>query len=150
MTGSAQTLHANALLIGAAGVLLRGPSGAGKSALTLDLIAEAEMRGMFARLIGDDRLRLCERHGRLIARPHPAIAGAIEMRGVGLVRCAHEPAGVIRLIVDLVEEAERLPAAEALWTKLCGVTLPLLRESARGVHAARRILSFLRGFAAWP
>ncbi len=146
MISTAQTIHANALLIGAQGVLLRGPAGAGKSALTLDLIAEAQGRGMFARLIADDRVRLAERHGRLIARPHPAIAGAIEMRGVGLIRCAHEPAGVIRLVVDLVAEAARLPEPDALATQLCGVTLPLLRETARGAHAARRILSCLHGF----
>ncbi len=76
-------IHANALLLGSAGVLLRGPSGAGKSGLGLELIHLAQGRGLFARLIGDDRVALVRRHGRLVARPHPAIAGAIEERGRG-------------------------------------------------------------------
>lgn len=49
-------IHANAFLIGSAGVLLRGPSGSGKSALTRELIALAQGARLFARLIGDDRV----------------------------------------------------------------------------------------------
>jgi HPr kinase/phosphorylase len=139
------TIHANALLVGARGVLLRGPSGSGKSALTLDLIAQAQAQGLFARLIGDDRLSLSNHNGRIVARPHPAIAGAIEVRGVGVTRCAYEPAGVIRLIVDLVEKVERMPDSGSLTAKLCGATLPRLCQEARGPFAGRQIISFLHG-----
>jgi serine kinase of HPr protein (carbohydrate metabolism regulator) len=139
-------VHANALLIGAAGVLLRGASGAGKSALTLDLIDHAQARGHFARLVGDDRIELVNRHGRLVARPHPALAGRIEIRGRGVVRAPHEGAGVIRLIVELFEHdrlPERCPEKDELETQLCGVTLPLLFESASAASAPGRIISFI-------
>lgn len=140
-------VQANALLVGQAGVLLRGASGSGKSGVTFDLIAFALQRGVFARLIGDDRVELVNRHGRLIARPHPAIAGLIEERGLGIVEAPFEPAGVIRCVVDLIGEGEpacqRLPPQEALQTQLCGVTLPRLRTKAFEIAAPRKIFSFI-------
>lgn len=104
-------LHATAIVIHEAGVLIRGASGAGKSALALALIDFAHMRGAFACLVGDDRLRLCATHGRLIARGHPSIAGRIEQRGVGILSIPFVAAAVVRLIVDLVPppDAPRLP-----------------------------------------
>ncbi len=149
MSGAAHAgvmVHANALLIGADGVLLRGPPGAGKSGLTLDLIDYARARGQFARLIGDDRVELVNRNGRLIAHPHPAIAGKIEVRGLGIVKTAFEPAGVIRLVVDLLTEDRfppRLPENDKTNVRLCGITLPLLFERASEAQAPRRITSFL-------
>lgn len=146
-------IHANALLIGAAGVLLRGPSGSGKSSLTRDLIALAAGERLFARLIGDDRVELVDRHGRLVARPHPAIAGAIEERGVGILSAPFEPAGVIRCVVDLCEPGgpapQRYPQGEARETKLCGVTLPHMRVDAFETGAARKIFSFIHELVAF-
>ena len=55
---ASEYVHANALVLGEFGLLLRGPSGAGKSALTLQLIADWRARGAFAALVGDDQLRL--------------------------------------------------------------------------------------------
>ena len=65
-----EAAHANALLIGETGLLLRGPSGSGKSALTFDLIKRTERSGGFARLIGDDRIYLENCNGRLVASAH--------------------------------------------------------------------------------
>lgn len=139
--------HANALLIGPAGVLLRGASGSGKSSLTLNLIAFAVQQGVFARLIGDDRVELVNRHGRLIARPHKAIAGAIEERGVGIVQAPFEPAGVIRCVVDLLGKAaaapQRYPSKGVLEAKLCKVTLPRVKIDAFEAGASRKIFSFI-------
>ncbi len=51
-------------------------------------------------------------HGRLLVRPAEAIAGLIEVRGLGIRRLAYEPVAVVGLVVDLaVADAERLPAA---------------------------------------
>ena len=50
-------VHASAVAIGEAGILIRGPSGAGKSSLALALIALAQLQGRFARLIADPPLR---------------------------------------------------------------------------------------------
>ena len=142
-------IHANALVVGECGVLVRGASGSGKSALTLELLAQAEARGDFARLVGDDRVDVCARGGRLIARPHPAIAGAIEARGVGVLRLPFEPACVIRLIVDLTTphtHPDRYPQDASTSAQICGVTLPRLSANASGVAAARKIMAYLQSF----
>jgi HPr kinase/phosphorylase len=150
--GDASRVHGNALIIGDKGVLLRGPSGSGKSALTLALIAFAEQRGVFSRLIGDDRIELGVRHGRLIARPHPTIAGMIEARGIGILRVPHEAAGVIRLVVDLVDKASppppRLPPEDLLQTKIRGVAVPRLWADASNSSAPGQIFFFFHNVVA--
>jgi serine kinase of HPr protein (carbohydrate metabolism regulator) len=109
-------IHASAVVIGEAGVLIRGASGSGKSRLALALIAGARSGGAFARLIGDDRIRLESCNARLIARGHPLILGQIEQRGAGVLHAAFIAAGVVRLVVDLVPSVKAprypLPAAE--------------------------------------
>ena len=45
----------------------------------------------FARLVGDDRVHRRAAGGRLLVRPAPALAGLIEVRGLGIRRLAHEP-----------------------------------------------------------
>ncbi len=77
-------LHASAVVIAEAGVLICGPSGAGKSSLAFALITAAEDAGLFARLVGDDRIGIESRGGRLIAHGHPMILGKIERRGQGI------------------------------------------------------------------
>ena len=115
-------LHATCLVIGEAGVLLRGPSGAGKSTLARRLISAALRDGRYASLVGDDRVRLEAVSGRLVARPHPAIVGRLEFRGVGLTTVAHEPGTVVRLIVDCgTAPLDRLPPETDLWAELEGV-----------------------------
>jgi serine kinase of HPr protein (carbohydrate metabolism regulator) len=122
------TVHASAVLVGARAVLIRGPSGSGKSQLALDLIDLALNGSLsFARLVADDRVHLETAHGRLLARPAPALAGLIETRGVGVKRIAHEPSAVVGLVVDLaVAEAPRLPDAAERITEIGGIKLPRL------------------------
>lgn len=107
----APTVHASAVLVGARAVLIRGPSGVGKSRLAWDLISAARAGAVaFARLVGDDRVQLQSAHGRLLVRPAETLAGLIELRGVGILRCDYEPCAVVGLVVDLaVADAERLP-----------------------------------------
>ena len=116
------TLHASCVVLGEAGVLIRGPSGSGKSQLARRLLSAY---GGFARLVCDDRVRVEARHGRLVARAVPAIAGALEIRGLGLTPTPFEPAAVVRLVVDaLTKPAERLPTEADAAVDVCGVTLP--------------------------
>ena len=122
-------IHASCVLVGDAAVLLRGPSGSGKSSLALALVAQAQAQKRFAMLVGDDRISVMARGGRIIARCLPAIAGLVERRGLGLVPVAHEPAGMVRLVVDCGGpefQQERMPEPEALITQILGVTLPRL------------------------
>jgi serine kinase of HPr protein (carbohydrate metabolism regulator) len=139
-------VHATALAIGEAGLLIRGPSGAGKSRLALDLLTEAGRRGLFARLVGDDRLAVAQRAARLLARPHPAIAGRIESRGEAILEVPFEPAIVIRLVIDLhAAEAvapPRLPFPDAT-ARVCGLDLPSLTLTRPGPQQANLVLDYL-------
>lgn len=124
-------VHATAVVIREDGVVIRGPSGAGKSTLALMLIEAARGRGAFARLVGDDRLILRARHGRLIAAPHPALAGLVERRTQPIAAVAHEAWCRVSLLIDLVPPQQplpRLPDEDDAGATLAGVDgLPLLR-----------------------
>jgi HPr kinase/phosphorylase len=149
MTGGAGPLyvHASALVLGEKGLLLRGPSGAGKSALALALVSRFEARGEFARLVGDDRVSVEAAGGRLVARPHPAIAGLIEARGLGLLRLDHEPACVLHALVDLEgpgKSSARYPEATEKTVLLEGNALPRLLAQGCGDASVARIVAFLR------
>lgn len=121
------SLHATCLIVGEAGILIRGRSGAGKSKLARALMAEATQRGLFARLVGDDRISLDASNGRLIARGHPAIAGLIEARGLGILRGEAEPACVVRLVVDLADESgARIPGDAERSTVIEAIAVPRL------------------------
>jgi HPr kinase/phosphorylase len=81
------TVHASAVLVGARAVLIRGPSGSGKSRLALELIERRAPASLPSHgLVGDDRVHLEAAGGRLLVRPAEALAGLIEVRGVGLLR----------------------------------------------------------------
>ncbi len=121
------TIHASAVLVGARAVLIRGPSGSGKSRLALELIWAAHGGSLrFARLVGDDRVHVEAAHGRLVVRPAAALAGLIEVRGVGIRKLPYEPSAVVGLVVDLAVDAERLPRADQQRTELEGVALARL------------------------
>jgi serine kinase of HPr protein (carbohydrate metabolism regulator) len=60
-----------------------------------------------------------------LVRPAPALAGLIEIRGLGIRRCDHVEQAVVGLIVDLAAtDAARLPAPDALQTQIDGVNIP--------------------------
>lgn len=122
-------MHASCVVLGENGVLVLGVSGSGKSTLARLLVEAARRDGGFARLVGDDAVTVTAANGRLVARPHPAVAGLHEMRGLGLRAVAHEPAVVVRLVVEIGEAAERLPEPDALATTLVGVTVPRVRAT---------------------
>jgi HPr kinase/phosphorylase len=143
------TLHGAAVAIRDAGVLVRGRSGAGKSQLAEELAAEARARGWFGRLVADDRVRLSARGGRLILSPHPTIAGRVERRGQGIFKVEHEPAIVLRFVVDLVDRSlgldqpPRYPAASAQSTEIMGILVPRLVAAVDAPGVARAVLEHL-------
>jgi serine kinase of HPr protein (carbohydrate metabolism regulator) len=131
-------VHASAVLVGEAGILVRGDPGTGKSTLVRRLVEAARAKGLFAQLLADDRVLLMAEHGRLVARPHPAIAGQLEVRGFGIVPMAHAPAAVVRLIVDCGRPPlDRLPAPDQLYSNLAGVSV---RRIVAGPEDTERVL----------
>ena len=122
------TIHASAVLVGARAVLIRGEARSGKSSLAFALIRAGQIGALpFTRLVGDDRVHLEAMHGRLLARPAEALAGLIEVRGLGIRRVPFEPVAVLRLVVDLgAADAKRLPPTDSTVTELAGITLARL------------------------
>jgi serine kinase of HPr protein (carbohydrate metabolism regulator) len=122
---SGSTIHGSAVLVGDRAVLIRGPSGAGKSRLAFDLML-AGRSGLIpaATLIGDDRVCLAPIRDRLLVRPPPELEGLIEIRGLGIRRCAFDAEAPVGMVVDLAApDAERLPSPKALQTTICGIEL---------------------------
>jgi HPr kinase/phosphorylase len=128
LVNAAPTIHASAVLVGARAVLLRGPAGSGKSRLALNLIQAASRGALsFARLVADDRVHVASVHGRLVVRPPAALAGLLEVRGLGIRQFPHEPLGVVAWVVDLdAASSARMPIDAAARTEIEGVSLPHL------------------------
>jgi HPr kinase/phosphorylase len=123
---TSSTIHATAVLVGAKAVLIRGEPGSGKSRLALRLLETAGRELPFVRLVGDDRVYLEGRAGRLVVRPPQELAGLLEIRGTGIVRVPYEAAAVVGLVIELGQPADRMPAAESRKTLLEGVSMPRL------------------------
>ena len=84
--------------------------------------------GAFAALIGDDRIYLPPADGRLVASGTTNMVGMIERRMDGLIAVPHEPAGIVRLAVELCERGgtwPRMPDDPNSLT-MCEVRLPRL------------------------
>ena len=120
--GQHENRHGVAVAIGDLGLLILAESGAGKSSLAARMIAEWPEGGV--RLVADDRVLVQRVHDRLLARPHPLIAGSMEVRGKGIVRPPGLDAVVLRGALRMSgEQPERLPSAPAQETIL-GLPLP--------------------------
>jgi serine kinase of HPr protein (carbohydrate metabolism regulator) len=113
-----QQIHGTALAIAGEGLLLLGGPGSGKSDLALRLIDRGAV------LVADDRVDLSVEARRLHAAPPAALAGRIEMRGVGIVERPFLPQVPLRLAVHLGQTAERLPTARV--SEWLAVPLPVL------------------------
>ena len=100
------------------GALIEGPSGSGKSDLALRALSEG------LRLVADDRVVLWTSGGRLFGRAPDALSGAIEVRGLDVIR---QPAIAMSQVVLVVRSgtAERIPQLQTL--ELLGLSVPLLK-----------------------
>lgn len=138
------SVHASAVLVGERAVLIRGPSGAGKSWLAFDLMM-AGRAGILppATLIGDDRVRLAAENGQVRVSAVAELAGLIEIRGLGIRRCAFCQEAVVGLVVDLAAgDSARLPPPEALRTLLCGVEVARIPVAANAAALALVVAEF--------
>jgi serine kinase of HPr protein (carbohydrate metabolism regulator) len=110
-------MHATVVAVDGKGVLITGPSGSGKSDLALRLIDRGAV------LVSDDQVDLSadENSSKLFAHTPEALAGLIEVRGVGLMKTDYVGNATVALHVDLGsgEDVERLP--EPSFTEFFGV-----------------------------
>ena len=131
-----------AVLVGAHAYLIRGPAGSGKSQLALRLITAAQSGLLpFARLVADDRIRLESCHGRLLVRAPDALAGLIEVRGLGIRQLPPELIAVVGGLIELAApETQRLP--ERAEIEVEGIKLPQLKM-AEGQDPYPSVLAWL-------
>lgn len=88
-------LHASCVQLGGVGVVLLGASGAGKSDLALRLIDAGAL------LVADDQLLIEATGTGLVGRPAEALAGLLEVRGIGILRLPYCPVSPLGLVVEL-------------------------------------------------
>jgi HPr kinase/phosphorylase len=137
-------VHATAVAIEGEAILLRGPSGSGKSDLALRLIDGG------AQLVADDQTLLRRTGGRVLASAPPAIAGLLEVRGVGVVNVEAADGVPLVLIADLVlsDDIERLP--ERRFATLLGLSVPVIELAPFEASAAAKLRLLRRALAAGP
>ena len=98
-----ETIHATAVAISGAGVLIRGKSGSGKSDLALRLIDRGAI------LISDDQVEISREDKTLWLSPPPRLAGKLEVRSLGIWPCDHLSGIELKLIIDLKDDPDRFP-----------------------------------------
>jgi serine kinase of HPr protein (carbohydrate metabolism regulator) len=133
-----ESVHATAVLVGDRGVLISGNSGAGKSSIANELMRRAGARDAFAAVISDDRCVLRAASGRLICNGPNSLQGGLEVRGSGLHRVDCEPAGVIHLVVELVDSSQAIRFADDTKTVIAGISIPSLALPERAIEAVCR------------
>lgn len=148
VTAAKTLVHGSALSMppGLAGkpcaVLLRGNSGSGKSDVAFRLL------DIGCGLISDDQVALEMRRAGQVSVLHAcgveAIAGLIEVRGVGLLRVTPAAAAPLSLVIDLVPRADvpRLPEWETV--ELAGRKIPRIRLHAFDGSTPQKILQAVR------
>jgi HPr kinase/phosphorylase len=139
MTAS-KAIHASAVAINGAGVLLLGPSGSGKSDLALRLIDRGAV------LICDDGVFIENDAGQPVLRAAPLIAGKLEIRGLGIVHMQNVDSVKLRLCVDLGGVAERMPDAPMI--SVAGFDVPVIALSAFEASAPLKVEYALRAVLA--
>ncbi len=123
---------------GWSGVLIDGPSGAGKSDLALRCLDHG------FRLVADDRTVLWLSDGRLFGAAPQALAGLIEVRGLGVMPEPTLRMAPVRLAVRCLTAAdglERLP--DPAERTVLGVTVPQVSVRPLEASAPQKVLRAL-------
>ena len=98
-----QAIHATAVDIGGAGVIICGPSGAGKSDLAVRLIDRGAI------LISDDQVDIHSHEDDLLLKGPAQFAGMIEVRSLGIVTMSYLENTPLRLKINLTDNPPRYP-----------------------------------------
>ncbi len=112
------------------GVLIEGPSGCGKSDLALRALSAG-----FA-LVADDRVSLWISGGRLYGRAPATLAGAMEVRGLGVIAAPAVAMAQVALVAR-PGAPERIPEPRA--TEILGLALPLIELDLREASAPAKL-----------
>lgn len=126
-------LHATCVQLGGTGIVLLGSSGVGKSDLALRLIDSGAM------LVADDQLHVEPGETCLLGRPAEALAGLLEVRGLGILRlpyCEVSPLGLV-VELDRADIVARLPTRSTY--SLLGTDLRYLRLDPREASANAKV-----------
>ena len=131
MSGETVQIHATAIALGDRAALILGPPGSGKSDLALRCILQGawiDGRHCLGQLVADDQVIVEDSVRGLTARPPAAIAGRIEVRGVGIVEVPHAAIARLVLAVELAEPVAiaRLPDPQPSMS-LLRAEIPLVR-----------------------
>lgn len=145
-------IHGTCLAIGGEGVLLLGQPGSGKSDLALRLIdgsgsgLSGVVRG--AMLVADDQVTIRKAEGRLIASAPPALAGKLEIRGLGIAELPIERDVPLQLAVRLTPaiDIERLPDLARSRMEILGLSIPLILLDPERPSAPARLRAALDRF----
>jgi len=139
----AELVHGTAVSLGVKAVLIRGPSGSGKSDLALRCIAAAPLpqSPLRAELVADDQVRLVRQGGFIAVSAPTAIAGKMEVRGLGILAVPYRLSARLALIVDIVPAADvpRFPL-EDTHASFAGVEIPILHLAAFESSAPVKLL----------
>ncbi|MGK2742002.1 HPr kinase/phosphorylase [Tepidicaulis sp. LMO-SS28] len=140
MAGPPLNIHGTVLAWDGEAVLLRGKSGSGKSDLAWrTLLADEEVR-----LVADDRVDVTAGHDGLMVCAPAALAGLLEIRGLGLLELPYTPQADLRLIVDLVPIGEVPRMVPPAFEEMAGVLLPRLALHAFEPSAPAKLALALR------
>lgn len=124
MNGPKQ-VHASCAARNGVAVLVTGDAGTGKSDLLLRLLSHGFM------LVADDRVDIADGH----ASAPPALAGLLEVRGLGIMRLPYLARARLALVVRLGHEASRLPQPE----RDPDLGLPVIRLAPATISAPERV-----------
>ncbi len=118
-------IHGSCIARNGVGVLLLGPSGCGKSDLVLRLLECGFV------LVADDRVDIIDG----VATAPQALAGLLEIRGLGILRLPYAASARLALVADLTARAERLPMPQ----RYDALDLPLVQIDPTAASATARV-----------
>jgi HPr kinase/phosphorylase len=136
-----QLVHGTCVAFGAHAALLRGSSGSGKSDLALRFLALPADGDLVPRLVADDQVVVEEHAGALTVSAPDALAGKLEVRGLGITTLPHAEQAKLVLIVNLVarDEVPRMPPEPLPRITLLGVSVPNLQLAPFEVSAPLKL-----------
>jgi HPr kinase/phosphorylase len=152
LTPDSTHMHGTCIAIGSAGVLILGPPGSGKSDLALRLIDQPGLgtsgKPEAAQLVADDQVVLRRSGNGVLASPPAALAGKLEIRGLGIVGMRYVMDIPLHLVVRLATAAniERLPEPENQHLDILGTVLALTEIDPHLPSAAARVRAALDHF----